>query len=915
MRVSGNPAANMIGSAIMPETKDQKIDLPQIITDSLLWNRLATRQEYIDAIIQIRSSASLIAGLVSGVLPGYTDHSQRHMDSLWQVAGQVLTEAEIRLFNSGETLLLGASFYLHDLGMAIPVTTAGREQIKTTAQYRSAYTWFERLNPRDKSRAEELAIRETTRELHARKALELATQPLPGQGRFLIENSDFRDRWAHMLGQIAESHHWTLEQVERSLGNRNAVPGPDGETLDLAYIACVLRVVDFSHINRQRALSAERAVRSEIPPESAVHWDAQTDITGPTRDRDMLVFGCTKPLRNVDAWWFFYDLAGSLDAEIRSVGEYLRNRSISEDRFSLKGVKGIESPAVFNQYVSLPENVLPIDIRVQPGSMERVIDLLGGKHIYGRDRLAPIRELLQNARDATELRFVLERASGHETPPGEITVGLEKRQDKYLLKVKDNGVGMTSGTVRKYLLGVGADYWNSVDFTRDFSKAIENGFRPIGKFGIGFLSVFMLGDHIDVRTEARGGKRIHLTLHGVGRRGELREHAPSGYIGTEVEITLREPPDELPKHLAEIVRARAPMLSIPLNVKVDCGELSSTKRIEPGWWKKESEKGFFSFVRRWEPLAHRGGEVQENQTERFAASLPRDPEPKLKLGRWPGKKPEFVRDDERLVCVGGSGGYGLVVCSNGIAVQRLPMEGIIGLCEIGTAELPVSRGAIAALSGSSVVDPTEAAERLTERFTDDILPATITRVDELAAYGMLPGRIQFLRSLASSFGQSLLHQTSLKWIPVNVPPGDLIHHSREGFEDLVRRQHGILLAVGTSADFAYNIATPHIASDLVSELPLVAISAEEVDIDYDDESRLEAEGHGDTIQGPLDTLMSMSGSESDWEPILLQFLLECVARAWNLQPKDLRNQKWYLRYKENVVWAALASPKEIRAAK
>ncbi len=896
----------------MPEIKDEKIDLPGTITESVLWDRLVVKREYVDAIIQIRSSASLIAALVSTALPGYTDHSQRHMDSLWQIAGQVLTPAEARMLNPGEALLLGASFYLHDLGMAIPVTAAGREQIKTTVEYRSAYTWFERLNPHNKSRAEELAIREATRELHARQAVELVTQPLPGQGRFLIENSDFRDRWAHMLGQIAESHHWTLEQVERSLGNRNAVPGPDGQPLDLAYIACVLRVVDFSHINRQRALHSERVLQSEITPESALHWDAQADITGPTRDHDMLVFGCTKPLKNVDAWWFFHDVAASLDAEIRSVGEYLGNRSISQNRFSLKGVKGIEDPAVFNRYVSLPENVLPIDIRVQPDSMERVIHLLGGKHIYGRDSLAPIRELLQNARDATELRSILEQAIGNDAPPGEITVVLEKRQDQYLLKVKDNGVGMTSTTVRKYLLGVGGDYWNSVDFTRDFTKAIEKGFRPIGKFGIGFLSVFMLGDHIHVETEARGGKRIHLTLHGVGRRGELREHAPTGYIGTEVAITLREPHDQLSKNLAAIVRARAPMLSIPLNVKVDCGELSSTKRIEPGWWKNENERSTFSLVRTWEQMAQQGTD-KEDQIQRFVPPLPLDPEPRSKLGRWPGKKPQYVGDSERLVCLGGSGGYGLIICSNGIAVQRLPMKGVVGLCEIGTAELPVSRGSIAALSDSPLGDPNEAAERLIEKFTTDIRPAIITCVNELAVYGMLPGRIQFLRGLASSFGQSVLHQTLLKWIPVNVPPGDLIHHSREGFEDLVRRQHGVLLAIGTSADVAYNIATPYIAPDIVSKLPLVAISAQEIDIDYDDQERLEAEGHGETIQGSLDTLISTSGSAKEWEPILLEFLLESLARAWNLQPKELRNQKWYLRYKENVFWAALNSGKELRS--
>lgn len=516
----------------MHETEGHQVDAPDSVTRSPLWRQLATNREYVDAMVKLRASAGQLAGIVAQFLPEYTDHSLRHMDSLWHVAGQVLTSAEVKLLNSGEAFLLGASFYLHDLGMAFPVTSAGKEQIKGSEQYQAAYRRFERLNPRDRSKADELAMRETTRELHAQKALELATEPVPGLGRFLIEDSEFRERWAYFAGQIAESHHWTLEKIERVLGARKAAPGPDGESLDLAYVACVLRVVDFAHINRQRALRSDRTLRPEMPPRSETHWDAQSNVTGPDRDRDMLVFGCTKPVESVDAWWLFYDLASQLDAEIRGTSEYLRNRSISENRFSLKGVKGIEDPATFNEYVRLPENVLPIDIRVQPDSMERVVELLGGKHIYGHDGLAPVRELIQNARDAIELRCSLERARGHEPPAGEIAIVLKKEGEEYVLSVRDNGVGMTSATVRRYLLGVGADFWNSVEFTRDFGKAIDSGFRPIGKFGIGFLSVFMMGDHIEVRTEASGSNRVHLTLHGVGRRGELRDHPATGYIGT-----------------------------------------------------------------------------------------------------------------------------------------------------------------------------------------------------------------------------------------------------------------------------------------------------------------------------------------------------------------------------------------------
>lgn len=201
--------------------------------------------------------------------------------------------------------------------------------------------------------------------------------------------------------------------------------------------------------------------------------------------------------------------------------------------------EGVEDPAVFNRYVRLPEQVVPIDIRVQPDSMERVVELLGGRHIYGDDLLAPIRELIQNARDALELRKALDHANNRPSPPGRIDVSLEVNSDSCVLKVADNGVEMTRTVVRRHLVAVGSDFWNSVEFYRRFSKAVDAGFRPIGRFGIGFLSVFMLGDHVEVETEAVGSKRIRLKLEGVGRRGELVETPALGQPGTEVRIVLK----------------------------------------------------------------------------------------------------------------------------------------------------------------------------------------------------------------------------------------------------------------------------------------------------------------------------------------------------------------------------------------
>jgi hypothetical protein len=893
---------------------NSQYDVPSIVSGSLLWERIGARPEYLGVMLQIRAAANVLAGVVSKILPEYTDHSVRHMDRLWQITARVLTQAEIQALNPGEAFLLGASFYLHDLGMAFAVTNAGKDQIRLTTEYQAAYKRLKRLGPGNEGRADELALREATRELHAQKALELATQPLPGLDRCLIEDSDFRDRWAYMVGQIAESHHWTLEQVERSLGGRGAVPGPDGESLDLAYVACVLRVVDFAHINRERALKTERALRSEIPPESVVHWDAQAHVTGPERDHDLLVFGCTKPLENVDAWWLFFDTASELDAEIRAVSEYLVNRSISEGRFSLQGVKGIENPARFNQFVRLPERVLPIDIRVQPDSMERVVELLGGRNIYGPDRLAPIRELIQNARDAIELRRSLEIAAGKIPTPGEITISLEQRGKQYSLTVQDNGVGMTRSVVRKHLLGVGSDFWNSVDFDRDFSKAVDFGFRPIGRFGIGFLSVFMLGDEVEVETEAVGNNRNHLMLHGVGRRGELRETATTGHAGTEVRIALKAGGHEIGKRLADIVRARAPMLSIPILVKICAPGSVAETLIEPGWWKNEGDQALLSFVENWRAVAYDFEEQEDTPESKYFRHYAHhvtdmDYGGKWSLTGWPGVKPQQVGESERLICMGGAPSFGVIACSQGIAIQAVRCPDVTGVFEMGTVDLTVSRETLIDNSDSLHGQWGSRNNPLINKIREDLRPAVVAAIDDMNIYGMLPGRIDFLRGLSGIFGEELLDKTTLNWIPVTEPPGDLIHRSKEQFLAQLAQNPRILLVVGVGPGGGYSIAASQIPAAELSRMLVLAISKEEVKVGYSAREALERDRRGETLQGSLDQLIS-AVPKAEWKLILVNFLLNCIARGWKTSAEKLRLQAWVLRYKDDVLWAALKRPQE-----
>src|SRR5690242_13357600 len=115
------------------------MSLSSEITSSLLWKRLSQVDGYSAIIKDIQSIAGPLANQIAQQLPDFTDHSSRHLDALWGIADQVLSPGEMDLLSPSEAFALGASFYAHDLGMALGATRAGRDMLRITEAYKVAY--------------------------------------------------------------------------------------------------------------------------------------------------------------------------------------------------------------------------------------------------------------------------------------------------------------------------------------------------------------------------------------------------------------------------------------------------------------------------------------------------------------------------------------------------------------------------------------------------------------------------------------------------------------------------------------------------------------------------------------------------------------------------------------------------------
>ncbi|MBQ9534325.1 MAG: hypothetical protein IJU78_00565 [Clostridia bacterium] len=159
---------------------------------------------------------------------------------------------------------------------------------------------------------------------------------------------------------------------------------------------------------------------------------------------------------------------------------------------------------------------------------EQILSLLTGENLYDRNDVF-VRELLQNAIDATLLRAKLDKDFNAESE--EAAIRLWEGYDEsgaLIFRIDDCGTGMTRGMMKRYFLKVGNSYYNSDELKRDLrDNKVKEDYRGISRFGIGFLSCFLCGTGAEISTlywDERKNEREHDqkgTINGYGLRMEI----------------------------------------------------------------------------------------------------------------------------------------------------------------------------------------------------------------------------------------------------------------------------------------------------------------------------------------------------------------------------------------------------------
>ena len=130
-------------------------------------------------------------------------------------------------------------------------------------------------------------------------------------------------------------------------------------------------------------------------------------------------------------------------------------------------------------------------------SVENIFPLIK-KFLYS-DQEIFMRELISNATDALTKIQHLSSVGEVKGEIGDLGVEVKVDKKKKTLHIIDNGVGMTSDEVKKYINDVA--FSGAEEFLEKY-KETSNDTGIIGHFGLGFYSSFMVADKVEIITKS-----------------------------------------------------------------------------------------------------------------------------------------------------------------------------------------------------------------------------------------------------------------------------------------------------------------------------------------------------------------------------------------------------------------------------
>ncbi len=358
-------------------------------------------------------------------------------------------------------------------------------------------------------------------------------------------------RLIKLLGEICELH---MEPTEKILSLDYQTNGFRSDYAHPRFIAVLLRLGDLLDVDNGRFNTASELSIGGLPASSAFHKEKHEATTHLLVTPEKIEFRSDCPNQRVylEARNFINQLESELDFFTKfwskivpqNCGGYAPH--LRKKELLLNGTPDIEGVA---------------DLKFEI-SQEKAFQIIEGSNIY-KDKFIFIRELIQNAADATKLQIWEDMVSGtyqawlkHKEGLAElqpydidkdiyqnypIDIKLSTQEDGITkIEISDHGTGISVEAFKR-MCKVGTSNSDSKKIQQDI-QAMPSWLRPTAGFGVGLQSIFLLTDFFEIDTNT-GKETLRATIQSNRTGGylQLQHTGLSRPRGTTVRLCFRMP--------------------------------------------------------------------------------------------------------------------------------------------------------------------------------------------------------------------------------------------------------------------------------------------------------------------------------------------------------------------------------------
>lgn len=550
----------------------------------------------------------------------YTLHDGVHLFNVLRHMAQLIPEETLSRLSSPELAVLILAAFLHDIGMCPPESDVRIWKSilvgEASEEEKACQPEFIRFCDKHQNRIQLRAAKESGNVMLTNSLIGWILADWIRQGHADRAARMIREEWGAklryrdfalgpLLARICASHGRNARDLLKDSELAQPVLVGPGEYVNAVFLAVVLRLADLIDFDASRtpAVLFDNLVISD--PISLKEWEKHRAVEAWDIRPEYLAFSarCVHPaIEKTIREFLLYIKKELIDCQYvldRMVLPY----GVERDRYEMRLPQKIEKDQI---KPAEDEHGRPL-YRYKDLSFtlnqDKIMHLLMGTNLYGNSSLA-LRELLQNAIDTCRFRSIKEKSWGRtQDYEPRITVELGQEEGREFLEITDNGMGMDLEIIENFFANVGSSYYRSGEFQAEL-EATGGSFSPISKFGIGFLSTFMITDEMHVETRRlidkyQLGEPLRVKITG-GHKGLFWiQDGMQTEPGTKIRLYLKEGHPFQNDKLGGMIREIVPHVEIPIRVVTDSPEeeiVDGGFRVTEKWDQLQNDPNIRTFL-------------------------------------------------------------------------------------------------------------------------------------------------------------------------------------------------------------------------------------------------------------------------------------------------------------------------------